>query len=102
MLGTFDSPSGCTSTWEVQANGGEEEHGSCARARGWCPEASSRGEAKQPRRCAGRRAGAHRRGEGPPARKLPRSAGRECRALMAAIRGIVLDTSLDAGSKSSL
>jgi hypothetical protein len=33
-----------------------------ARARGWCTEASSRGEAKQPRRCAGRRAGAHRRG----------------------------------------
>jgi hypothetical protein len=29
----------------------------------WLPEASSRGDAKQPRRCAGRQAGAHRRGE---------------------------------------
>ena len=35
----------------------------------WCPEASSRGDAKQPkqpRRCAGRQAGAHRRGEDSP------------------------------------
>jgi hypothetical protein len=31
-----------------------------------CPEASRRGDAKQPRRRAGRRAGAHRRGEEPP------------------------------------
>jgi hypothetical protein len=34
----------------------------------WCPEASRRGDAKQPRRRAGRRAGAHRRGEEPPTR----------------------------------
>jgi hypothetical protein len=41
-----------TSTWEVHATGytGEAE---------WCPEASSRGDAKQPRRRAGRRSGAH-------------------------------------------
>jgi hypothetical protein len=35
----------------------------------WRPEASSRGDAKQPkqpRRCAGRQAGAHRRGEDSP------------------------------------
>jgi hypothetical protein len=37
----------------------------------WCPEASSRGDAKQPRRCAGRQAGAHKRGEDSP---LTRSA----------------------------
>jgi hypothetical protein len=34
----------------------------------WCPKASSRGYAKQPRRRAGRRAGAHRRTEEPPTR----------------------------------
>jgi hypothetical protein len=42
-----DSPSGHTSTWEVQASRGTEEHGcscSCTRTRGWCPEASNRGE----------------------------------------------------------
>jgi hypothetical protein len=40
----------------------------------WCPKASSRGDAKQPnkqpRRCAGRRARAHRRGEEPPTRSF--------------------------------
>jgi hypothetical protein len=34
----------------------------------WCPEASRQGDAKHPRRRAGRRAGAHRRGEEPPTR----------------------------------
>jgi hypothetical protein len=43
----------------------------CARARGWCPEASSRVEANQPRRRAGRRVGAHRRGKGPRQESCP-------------------------------
>jgi hypothetical protein len=34
----------------------------------WYPEASSRGDAKQPKRRTRRRASAHRRGEEPPAR----------------------------------
>jgi hypothetical protein len=37
----------------------------------WCPEASSRGDAKQPRRRAGRRAGVHRRGREPRPRSCP-------------------------------
>jgi hypothetical protein len=35
-----------------------------------CPEASRRVDAKQPSRRAGRRAGAHRRGEEPPTRSV--------------------------------
>jgi hypothetical protein len=55
---------------------------STARARGHAGDTPKpAAEANQLRRCAGRRAGAHRRGEG------PRSLGRECRAPMAAIRG---------------
>jgi hypothetical protein len=50
----------------------------------WCPEASSRGEAKQPRRRAGRRQ------ESCPD---PLTANRECRAPApaSAIRGLALD-----------
>jgi hypothetical protein len=53
----------------------------------WCPEASCRGDAKQPRRRAGRKAGAHRRGEEPRQESFPRSAGRECTAFTSASRG---------------
>jgi hypothetical protein len=53
---------------------GKHQLGGYAGEAEWCPEASSRGDAKQPkqpRRCAGRQAGAHRRGEDSP---LTRSA----------------------------
>jgi hypothetical protein len=53
----------------------------------WCPEASSRGDAKQPRRRAGRRAGVHRRGEEPPTRSADLGRPRGCRAFAFASRG---------------
>jgi hypothetical protein len=51
----------------------------------WCSEASRRGDAKQPRRRAGRRA--HRRGEEPPTRSTDLNPPREYRASAFEFRG---------------
>jgi hypothetical protein len=73
------------SCWEVQANGGAECRGARLVREGarvvWCPETSSRGEAKQPRnaRAAER---ARTRGAKSPRQESPDplAVGRECRA----------------------
>jgi hypothetical protein len=82
------APSGSATEWTHQHLGGAGNW-SCTGEAKWCPEASSRGDAKQPRRCAGRRAGAHRRGKGPPTSsdKFNGSVPRGCTAFMVAIRG---------------
>jgi hypothetical protein len=54
------------------------------------PRSKQPRRSQQSRRGVGRRAGAHRRDKGAPTRKLPRSADRECRAPMVAIRGELL------------
>jgi hypothetical protein len=55
------APSGHTSTWQVQAAGVHRPSDRRGGEAEWHPEASSRGDAKQPRRRA-RRAGALTRG----------------------------------------
>jgi hypothetical protein len=57
--GRETSKNPCTSTWEVQENGGAEEHSPCARRAGGAPKPAAEVRSAARRR-AGRRTGAHR------------------------------------------
>jgi hypothetical protein len=61
----------------------------------WCPEARSRGDAKQPEEVLGPQGWRAQEGQRAPVKELPRSVGRECTAFYVCDKGQIWKSHLE-------